>query len=70
MPRKNNLTDAGRRKAAAKTNAIAHERKVKRQEEVKRLLTQQVPKQEIARQLGVRRETISRDVKEILTTDD
>ena len=63
MPRINNLTDAGRQKAAAKTNAITGARKAKRQEKVKELLDEGLPKNEIAKRLGVRPETISRDVR-------
>ena len=65
MPRINNLTDAGRQKAAAKTNKIIAERRAKRQEKVKELLDEGLPKNEIAKRLGVRPETISRDVREL-----
>ena len=37
MPRVSNLTDAGRKKAAEKTNAIVAERKRKRIEAVRKL---------------------------------
>ena len=63
MPRINNLTDAGRRKAAARTNKIAADRKAKRLVQVKRLVDKGTPKKEIARLLKVRPETISRDCK-------
>ena len=63
MPRINNLTDEGRQKAAAKTNAITGARKAKRQEKVKELLDEGLPKNEIAKRLGVRPETISRDIR-------
>ena len=63
MPRINNLTDEGRQKAAAKTNKIIAERRAKRQEKVKELLDEGLPKNEIAKRLGVRPETISRDVR-------
>ena len=63
MPRINNLTDEGRQKAAAKTNAITGARKAKRQEKVKELLDEGIPKNEIAKRLGVRPETISRDIR-------
>ena len=65
MPRINNLTDEGRQKAAAKTNAITGARKAKRQAKVKELLDGGLPKNEIAKRLGVRPETISRDVREL-----
>ena len=65
MPRVSNLTDEGRQKAAAKTNAITGARKAKRQEKVKALLDEGLPKNEIAKRLGVRSETISRDVREL-----
>ena len=65
MPRINNLTDEGRQKAAAKTNRIIAERRAKRQEKVKKLLGEGLPKNEIAKRLGVRPETISRDVREL-----
>ena len=65
MPRINNLTDAGRRKAAAQTNKITAERKAERQARVKCLVDKKMPKKEIARLLKVRPETISRDCKEL-----
>ena len=65
MPRINNLTDEGRQKAAAKTNKIIAERRAKRQEKVKELLDEGLPKNEIAKRLDVRPETISRDVREL-----
>ena len=65
MPRKNNLTDAGRRKGAATTNRIIAVRKAKRLAKVKELLAAGTEKQEIARLLGVRPETISRDLRDI-----
>ena len=63
MPRINNLTDEGRQKAAAKTNRIIAERRAKRQEKVKVLLDEGLPKNEIAKRLDVRPETISRDIR-------
>ena len=63
MPRINNLTDAGRRKAAEQTNKITAARKVKRLVKVKFLVDKKMPKKEIARLLKVRPETISRDCK-------
>lgn len=65
MPRQNNLTDAGRQKAAAQTKKITRDRKDKRQAKVLDLLAQGKQKGEIARLLGVRPETISRDVREL-----
>ena len=64
MPR-NQLTTADRRKAATTTNTIIAERKAKRQTKVKELLDGGLPKNEIAKRLGVRPETISRDVREL-----
>ena len=54
MARLNNLTDAGRRKAAAQTNKITAARKVKRLVKVKFLVDKKMPKKEIARLLKVR----------------
>ena len=65
MPRKSNLTDAGRRKSAAQTNQIAADRKANRLAKVKCLVDKKTPKNEIARLLKVRPETISRDCREI-----
>ena len=64
MPR-NQLTPADRRKGAATTNKIIAGRKAKRQAKVKELLDEGLPKNEIAKRLGVRPETISRDVREL-----
>ena len=64
VPR-NQLTTADRRKAATTTNTIIAERKAKRQTKVKELLDGGLPKNEIAKRLGVRPETISRDVREL-----
>ena len=55
MPR-NQLTTADRRKAATTTNTIIAERKAKRQTKVKELLDGGLPKNEIAKRLGVRPE--------------
>ena len=65
MPRKSNFTDTGRSKAAATTNQITRDRKAKRQAKVNQMLAQDKRKSEIARLLGVRPETISRDCKEL-----
>ena len=62
MPR-NQLTTADRRKAATTTNKIIAERRAKRQEKVKELLDEALPKNEIAKRLCVRPETISRDIR-------
>lgn len=60
MPR-NQLTTADRRKAATTKNKIIAERRAKRQAKVIELLDEGLPKNEIAKRLGVRPETISRD---------
>ena len=64
MPR-HPLTPADRRKAADSTNQITRDRKAKRQAKVQQLLAQRKRKSEIARLLGVRPETISRDCREM-----
>ena len=64
MPR-HPLTPADRRKAADSTNQITRDRKAKRQAKVKQLIAQKKRKIEIARLLGVRPETISRDLREM-----
>ena len=64
MPR-NQLTTADRRKAAATTNRIARDRKAKRQAKVQQMIDAGKRKGEIARLLGVRPETISRDCSEM-----
>ena len=64
MPR-NQLTTADRRKAADSTNQIARDRKAKRQAKVQQLIDAGKRKGEIARLLGVRPETISRDLREM-----
>lgn len=65
MPRVSNLTDAGRKKAAAKTNAIVAERKRKRLEAVRQLHQEGKTPAEIARLLGVHKRTITRDLEAI-----
>ena len=63
MPRVSNLTDEGRHKAGNATAKITQKRKAERQAKVIELLDEGLPKNEIAKRLGVRPETISRDVR-------
>ena len=49
--------------ASPTPKAITGARKAKRQEKVKELLDEGIPKNEIAKRLGVRPETISRDIR-------
>ena len=64
MPR-HPLTPADRRKASTTTNQITRDRKAKRQAKVQQLIDAGKRKGEIARLLGVRPETISRDLREM-----
>ena len=65
MPRVSNLTDAGRKKAAEKTNAIVAERKRKRIEAVRLMADQGKTPSEMAKLLGVSERTIKRDLEAI-----
>lgn len=62
MPRVSNLTDAGRKKAAAKTNALIAERKRKRIEAVRQLHQEGKTPAEMAKRLNVSERTIKRDL--------
>ena len=62
MPRVSNLTDAGRKKAAAKTNALIAERKRKRLETVRQLHQEGKTPAEMAKLLDVSERTIKRDL--------
>ncbi|MDE0397285.1 MAG: HTH domain-containing protein [Candidatus Poribacteria bacterium] len=62
MPRVSNLTDAGRKKAAAKTNALIAERKRKRLETVHQLHQEGKTPAEMANFLDVSQRTIKRDL--------
>ena len=62
MPRVSNLTDAGRKKAAAKTNALIAERKRKRIEAVRQLHQEGKTFAEMAKLLDVSERTIKRDL--------
>ena len=62
MPRVSNLTDAGRKKAAAKTNALIAERKRKRLETVRQLHQEGKTPAEMAKRLNVSERTIKRDL--------
>ena len=62
MPRVSNLTDAGRKKAAAKTNALIAERKRKRLETVHQLHQEGKTPAEMANLLDVSQRTIKRDL--------
>ena len=63
MPRVSNLTDKGRKKAAAKTNALIAERKRKRLEAVRKLHKEGKTPAEMAKILDVSTRTISRDLE-------
>ena len=63
MPRVSNLTDAGRKKAAAKTNALIAERKRKRLETVHQLHQEGKTPAEMAKRLNVSERTIKRDLE-------
>ena len=65
MPKGQNLTHEIRQRGATRTNANSTKRKAERQAKVKEMLRERIPKGEIAKRLGVRRETISRDVREL-----
>ena len=63
MPRVSNLTDAGRKKAAAKTNALIAERKRKRVKAVREMEDQGKTPAEMAKLLNVSERTIKRDLE-------
>ena len=65
MPRVSNLTDAGRKKAAEKTNAIIAERKRKRLEAVRQMADQGKTPAEMAKILDVSERTIKRDLESL-----
>ena len=65
MPRVSNLTDAGRKKAAEKTNALIAERKRKRLDAVRKLHQEGKTTAEMAKILKVSERTIKRDLKEL-----
>ena len=65
MPRINNLTDEGRQKAAAKTNKIIAEKKLKRIERVRQLVRDGKTPAEMAKLLDVSERTIKRDLDAI-----
>ena len=63
MPRVSNLTDAGRKNAAKKTNAIIAERRRKRIEAVRQMADQGKTSAEMANLLDVSQRTITRDLE-------
>ena len=63
MPRVSNLTDAGRKKAAEKTNAIIAEKRQQRIERVRQMADQGKTPAEMAKLLDVSERTIKRDLE-------
>ena len=63
VPRVSNLTDAGRKKAAEKTNAIIAEKKQKRLDSVRKLHQEGKTPAEMAKLLDVSERTIKRDLE-------
>ena len=65
MPRVSNLTDAGRKKAAEKTNAIIAEKRQQRIERVRQLHEAGKTPAEMAKILDVSERTIKRDLESL-----